>query len=293
MSRTDSHQHFWRLSRGDYTWLSAGVPALAPLVRDFLPPDLEPLMRSSGVTQTVLVQAADSVGETEFMLDLAARNDFIGGVVGWVDLSRADAVATLERLAVHPKFKGVRPMLQDLPQVDWIAQAPRPEAVRAMIRLGLRFDALVKPEHLGALLRFLRAWPELPAVIDHAAKPRLAEGWQGAWAALWRSRMAEIASLPQVSCKFSGLVTELPAPACASTHATMAALRPVWDSLLRWFGPARMMWGSDWPVLSLAASHAQWVAVSAAFIGELSPADQARVWGGCARRFYGLQEAAA
>jgi L-fuconolactonase len=293
MSRTDSHQHFWRPSRGDYTWLRADVPALAPLVRDFLPPDLKPLMRSSGVTQTVLVQAADAVAETEFLLDLAAHHEFIGGVVGWVDLSRADAVATLERLALHPKFKGVRPMLQDLPQVDWIARAPRPEAVRALIRLGLRFDALVKPEHLGALLDFLRAWPELPAVIDHAAKPRLAKGWQGGWAASWRRRMAEIASLPQVSCKFSGLVTELPATACASTRSTVAALRPVWDVLLRWFGPARLMWGSDWPVLTLAASHAHWVAVSEAFIGELSPAEQALVWGGSARRFYGLQGAAA
>jgi L-fuconolactonase len=289
MNRTDSHQHFWRPSRGDYAWLRADVPALAPLVRDFLPQDLEPLMQASGIAQTVLVQAADSVAETEFMLDLATRHDLIGGVVGWVDLGRADAAATLERLATHPKLKGVRPMLQDLPQPDWIAHAPQPDAVRTMIGLGLRFDALAKPEHLPALLQFVRAWPELPVVIDHAAKPRLADGWHGEWAASWRSHMAELAALPQVCCKFSGLLTELPAQACASTRSTIAALRPVWDALLRWFGPARLMWGSDWPVLTLAASHAQWVQVSDVFIGELSRTEQAMVWRDTARRFYALQ----
>ena len=289
MSKTDSHQHFWRPTRGDYTWLRADVAALAPLVRDFLPSDLEPALQASGITQTVLVQAADSVAETEFMLDLAERHGFIGGVVGWVDLSRDDAVATLERLAAHPKLKGVRPMLQDLPSVDWIARAPRADAVRTLIRLGLRFDALVKPQHLPALLQFLRAWPELRAVIDHAAKPQLADGWNAEWATSWRRHMAEIAALPQVSCKFSGLMTEMPAHARASTRSTIDALRPVWDALLQWFGPARMMWGSDWPVLTLAGSHADWVAVSEAFIGELAAAEQAFVWHETARRFYGLQ----
>jgi L-fuconolactonase len=286
MKRIDAHQHFWRPARGDYAWLRADQPGLAPLLRDFLPGDIQPLLQAAGIGQTVLVQAADTVAETEFLLELAAGHAFIAGVVGWVDLSRSDAVATLERLAQHPKFKGVRPMLQDLPQTDWIARAPHPDAVRALLRLGLRFDALVKPEHLPALLQFVRAWPDLPVVIDHAAKPRLAESWQAEWATGWRHHMAELAALPQVRCKFSGLVTEMPAP--AAIDATVDALRPVWESLLRWFGPARILWGSDWPVLTLAASHAQWVAVSETLIGSLAPGEQDLVWQGAARSFYGL-----
>lgn len=289
MTRIDSHQHFWRPARGDYTWLRVDQPALAPLVRDFLPGDLEPILQANGVAKTVLVQAADSPAETGFMLDLAARHDFIAGVVGWVDLSRSDAVATLEAWAKHPKFKGVRPMLQDLPQVDWIEREPHPDAVRALIRLGLRFDALVKPQHLPSLLRFAQAWPELPMVIDHAAKPQLAQGWEAGWAGDWRSGMAALAALPHVHCKFSGLLTELAPGQQVSTEASVAALRPVLGALLQWFGPGRLMWGSDWPVLTLAGSYAGWVAAAGALIGELKPSDQAHVWHGTAQRFYGIE----
>ena len=279
--RIDAHQHFWRPVRGDYTWLRADVPMLAPLLRDFLPDDLQPTLAAQNVTQTVLVQAADSEAETDYLLELAASNAFIGGVVGWVDVSRAQSVATLERWASNPKFKGVRPMLQDLPEADWIARAPHPDVLRALIRLGLRFDALVQPWHLQALLQFLRAWPELPVVIDHAAKPQLVQGWQADWAPQWRRGMADIAAHPQVMCKFSGLLTEAPTGAPQT-------LRPVWDQVLQWFGPARLMWGSDWPVLTLAGDYAAWVALSESFIGQLSPHDQDLLWSGNAHRFYGL-----
>lgn len=283
MKRIDAHQHFWRLARGDYGWLRADRPEVAPLLRDFAPPDLQPLLEAGGITQTVLVQAADSVAETEFLLELAEQHAFVAGVVGWVDLTRSDAVGTLERLARRPKFKGVRPMLQDLPRADWIAEAPHPDAVRTLVRLGLRFDALVRTEHLPALLRFLREWPDLPVVIDHAAKPPLTEGWQSDAMAQWRRHLSEVASLPQVCCKFSGLLTEMP-----PTDTPLATLRPVWDALLRWFGPARVMWGSDWPVLTLAASHGRWLALAESLVGTLAPDEQALVWHGAARDFYGL-----
>ena len=287
--RIDAHQHFWQPARGDYAWLRADDLVLAPLVRDFLPEHLGAHLQAHGVTQTVLVQAADSPAETEFMLDLASRHDVIGGVVGWVDLSRADAAATLEHWAArHPKLKGVRPMLQDLPAADWIATAPHPDAMRALQGLGLRFDALVQPWHLEPLLRFLRRWPELPVVIDHAAKPQLAQGWDAAWAPAWRQHLAEIARLPQVRCKVSGLLTEAAPATRGSAQAAVAALRPVWDSLLQWFGPRRLMWGSDWPVLTLATRYDGWVAISEALIGELSPHEQAHVWHHTAQAFYGL-----
>lgn len=287
IQRIDSHQHFWRPARGDYTWLRADVPALAPLVRDFLPEHLAPTLRAHGVARTVLVQAAESEAETDFMLELAAAHAVIGGVVGWVDLSASDAVASLERMARHPKFKGVRPMLQDLSEDDWIARRPHPDAVRALVRLGLRFDALVKPRHLSSLMRFLKDWPQLSVVIDHAAKPPVG-AHDGEAFATWRNRMAELAALPQVCCKFSGLWGEAPQAAHHDVDVAARAVRPVWEHLLESFGPARLMWGSDWPVLTLAGDYAGWIAVSEACIGRLSASEQAHIWRGTAQRFYGI-----
>ena len=285
--RIDSHQHFWRLARGDYAWLQADEPALTPLLRDFLPEHLAPLLHDHGIGQTVLVQAADSQQETDFMLELASDHDAIGGVVGWVDLSRPDAVAALHRMALHPKFKGVRPMLQDLAEDDWIARRPRPDAVQALVQLGLRLDALVTPRHLAPLLQFLRDWPQLPVVIDHAAKPPLTPHDRQAFET-WRTQIAKVAALPHVCCKFSGLWGEAPASTHHDVDAVMHLVRPVWEHLLDSFGPARLMWGSDWPVLTLAGDYAGWVALSETFIGCLSPGEQAQVWGDTAQRFYGL-----
>jgi L-fuconolactonase len=289
MTRIDSHQHFWRPSRGDYGWLRAGEPALAPLLRDFLPEHLEPMLHASGVARTVLVQAADSTAETDYLLELASRHAFIGGVVGWVDLGRRDAVQILERWARNPKFKGVRPMLQDMPDVGWIAHGPHPDAVRCMVELGLRLDALVNPAHLPALLSFVRQWPDLQVVIDHGAKPAMQAGSQAGWELGWHRAMSGFAALSQVSCKFSGLLTEMPQADRASFLDIVATLRPVWRALLEWFGPTRMMWGSDWPVLTLVGDYGKWLAVSEFLIEELPPEDQAHVWHGTAQRFYGIQ----
>ncbi|MDP9043922.1 MAG: amidohydrolase family protein, partial [Pseudomonadota bacterium] len=164
MQRTDAHQHFWQIARGDYAWLNGGNPGVAALARDFMPDALAPALRKHGVSRTVLVQATDSVAETDFMLTLADAHDFVAGVVGWVDLTSEDAVPTLERLAANDRLKGVRPMLQDIPAPDWIVTAPRADAVRTLQRLGLRFDALVRPRQLEPLARFARAWPELAVV---------------------------------------------------------------------------------------------------------------------------------
>ena len=287
-ARIDAHQHFWRLARGDYGWLRRDVPALQPLFRDFLPDDLQPSMRRHHVAQTVLVQAAASEAETEFLLELAGAHDWIGGVVGWVDLSRRDAVDTLQRWSHDPKFKGVRPMLQDLPDADWIARMPHPDAVQALMDLGLRFDALVKPAQLAPLLEFVRRHPGLPVVVDHAAKPILSAGWDADWVARWEHDMAALAAHPQVTCKLSGLLTEADASQNRALPDAIDAVRPVWDRLLAWFGPGRLMWGSDWPVLNLAADFDRWIAVCDALIGTLPPAEQARIWHDNASRFYAL-----
>jgi L-fuconolactonase len=288
MQRIDAHQHFWRRARGDYRWLTPDQPALAPLLRDFEPPDLQPLLARHGIGQTVLVQAADSVAETEFLLGLAAEQAFVGGVVGWVDLAQAESVQVLHRLARHAKFKGVRPMLQDLADAQWIAHAPHDGAVQALLELGLRFDALVKPPQLPGLLHFLSRWPALPVVVDHAAKPPLALGWNDPSVQAWREMLLRVARHPRVCCKLSGLVTEMAPADCATPERIAATLRPLWHTLLEAFGPARLMWGSDWPVLTLAAEYDGWAAATDLLLAELSPAEREQVLHGSARRFYGL-----
>lgn len=285
--RLDAHQHYWRVARGDYRWLRAGDAALAPIRRDFAPADLAPQRAAHGIASTVLVQAADSTAETDFLLGLAAAEPSVGAVVGWVDLADAASIATLERWAADaPVLRGIRPMLQDLPEPDWILHAPQPAVLAALTRLGLRFDALVKPPQLEALLGFVRRHPELPVVIDHAAKPVLREGWSAPWAAAWRRGLAALAREPQVLCKFSGLLTE--AGPVASVAQGIAVVRPVWETLLEHFGARRLMWGSDWPVLTLAAPYDRWVAVAEALIAELPADEQRAVWHDNAARFYAI-----
>lgn len=290
--RVDAHQHYWRLARGDYRWLRADVPALAPIHRDFEPSDLAGLLAGHGVVRTVLVQAADSTAETEHLLALADAEASIGAVVGWVDLADPASIPQLERWATHPKFRGVRPMLQDLPDHDWIAHAPHPQVVSALIRLGLRFDALVQPWHLQALLAFVDRWPSLPVVVDHAAKPQLARGWAAAgdqaWAAAWHGGLRALAQRPQVHAKLSGLLTEAAGVARAGGDAGLDALAPVVEFMLQAWGPARLMWGSDWPVLNLAADYAAWVRLSERLLAPLTVEDQAAVWHDTAMHFYAL-----
>lgn len=286
--RIDAHQHFWRPARGDYGWLRADVPAVRPLVRDVMPVDLAPALQRHGVLQTVLVQAAPTEAETDFLLSIADSTGFVGAVVGWTDLSSDDAIATLERWSAHGKFRGVRPMLQDLPEADWIATRPRPAVVERLKRLGLRLDGLVKPPQLPALVRFVAAHPDLPVVLDHAAKPTLANGIGDDW----RAGIAALARHPQVDCKWSGLLTEALPAQCATRQARIDLLRPVFDHLLDTFGPARLMWGSDWPVLELASDYDAWVDASAALVGELSADEQDAIWRRNAMRAYALDGAA-
>jgi L-fuconolactonase len=284
--RVDAHQHFWRLARGDYRWLRAGDAALAPIRRDYEPAHLLPHAAAHGVVRTVLVQAADSVAETEHLLALASAHELVGAVVGWVDLADPASAAQLERWARHPKFRGVRPMLQDLPDDNWIATAPHPAVMQAVLALGLRFDALVKPRHLPALLRFVERWPQLPVVIDHAAKPELASGLASANA--WRDGMAALARHPQLHCKISGLLTECAGAARAGGDAGFAALQPVLHDLLGWFSAGRLIWGSDWPVLELAAGYADWVALSDRLLAGLAAPERAAICHDNAVRFYAL-----
>jgi len=273
----DAHQHFWHRDRGDYDWLT---PALAPLWQDFLPDDLAPLLARHGIAGTVLVQAAPTVAETEYMLSLTRTNSFIRGVVGWTDLTADDASARIAALAAHPRLVGLRPMLQDLPDDDAILDPALQPALAAMAAHGLVLDALIRPRHLPRLLALRDCHPDLKIVIDHAAKPDIAGGNLADWA----RDLASVAADGRTHCKLSGLVTE------AAADWQVADLKPVTDTVLAAFGQDRVMWGSDWPVLNLAGTYDQWAVATDELLAGLDVAGQTAVRGGTAVRFYGLEE---
>jgi len=276
--RVDAHHHVWRLSRGDYGWLKP-TPELLPIHRDFMLRELRPMLRSANVGATVLVQAAPTVAETRFLLEVAnASGGLVRGVVGWVDLEDGDAVATLGSLAGEPLLKGVRPMLQDLPDPAWITRTDVQPALAALPALGLRFDALVKPRELKPLLATLERHPDLAVVIDHCAKPDIARGaWQP-----WAEDLAAIARETRAHCKLSGLVTE------AGRGWSVETLRRYVAHVLACFGSERVIWGSDWPVVTLAASYAEWVEAGDELLAGLTQGERDAIYGGNARRFYGL-----
>jgi len=275
--RIDAHQHFWRIERGDYAWLTKD--AFPRLYRDFLPPDLAPLLAAGRIDKTVLIQAAESVAETEFMLATAAATPFVGAVVGWVDFSSPAAPDQIARLARNPLLKGFRPMLQDLPDNAWILKPDVKAAVWALIASGLRFDALIKPPQLPAIREFLHRHPELPVVIDHSAKPEIAAERIDDWAA----HMRAIARDSRAFCKLSGLATE------AAAGWTAETMRPYVDVLIDAFGPSRLMFASDWPVLTENGDYAGWLAAVETLTQGLSADERAQVFGGTAASFYGIE----
>ena len=250
--RVDSHQHFWRLDRGDYGWLT---PALEPIYRDYLPADLAPLLARSGIGSTILVQAAPTVEETRYLLGLAATHEFIAGVVGWVDFAGDDAAGTIAELSSDARLVGLRPMIQDIDDPMWMLRPELAPAVEAMIDHDLVFDALIRPEHL------------LP----------LRDGDLQ----LWKTRMASVAAETSAVCKLSGLATE-------AGSASPVALAACVDHLLETFGPERLMWGSDWPVCELVCSYEEWHQASEMLLVQLSGAERARIYAGTAREFYGF-----
>ena len=268
----DAHFHIWRLDRGDYGWLT---PELGGIYRDVSLQDWREQSRPCGVRAGILVQAAPSAAETEFLLEQATGAADVLGVVGWTDLLASDASAAIEALAGRGKLRGLRPMLQDIADPLWMLQPGLAPALRAMERHHLVFDALIKPLHIQALLTLALRHPGLVMVIDHAAKPNIKQGEWNDWAA----GLTRLARETSATCKLSGLWTE------AGRTAPLASLNRYASHVLDAFGPERVIWGSDWPVLELAGNYPQWLAHAQSLI----PLEQReKVFGGNARRVYGL-----
>jgi L-fuconolactonase len=267
----DSHQHFWRVGQNGFAW---PPPDLEAIHRDFGPDDLRAAAAGLGLAGSVAVQSQPNAADTGWLLALAQDEPLILGVVGWVDLLAVDAPERIAALAAHPKFKGVRPMLQSLDDDAWITRAELVPAIEALVAHDLSLDALVFMQHLPHLLVLAERHPALRIVIDHGAKPPIASGAFDIWAVA----IARLAALPQVHCKLSGLLTE------ASAGQPPEAIAPYASHLFACFGSDRLMWGSDWPVVNLAAEYRAWHDQAKRLAGPLADA----VFSEVARRFYRL-----
>jgi L-fuconolactonase len=281
MLRIDAHQHFWNLERVAYPWLTE---ADGPIFRTFEPPELEPQLKAAGIDRTVLVQAMDSAEDTAYMLETADRYPWIGAVVGWVPLTDPDeAGRRLEALTRHPRLRGVRHLIHNEADPDWVVQERVIEGLKIVASFDLTFDVVaVFPNHLRHVPTLAERVPGLRLVIDHLAKPPIARGEMEPWA----SELARAAAYPQVYAKVSGLNT-------AADWATWSArdLRPYVDFALERFGADRLMFGSDWPVLTLAGNYARVWSETQAVLAAYTPAEREAILGGTAARFYRIEPA--
>jgi L-fuconolactonase len=275
--RIDSHQHFWKAARGDYHWMSPAVPVLC---RNYLPEDLRPWLVKNRIDKTILVQAAQTKAETDFLLDLAQKHEFVAGVIGWLDLDSPNFAGDLESYSRKPKFLGLRPMLQDLAEDDWILRPRVMDSLKLIAQRDLPFEFLTYSRHLPHILKVLDAVPGLRAVVDHVSKPEIKNRKLDPW----RPLMSEVAQHPNVHCKLSGMITE-------ADHKTWSTedLRPYIEHVVECFGLERVMFGSDWPVCLLAGSYDQVInALWAVLKPQLNDRREADIFGGNAARFYKL-----
>jgi L-fuconolactonase len=277
MILVDAHQHYWRPGRGDYAWLARAPEALR---KDFLPADLHAERDAAGVHASVLVQAAPTEAETRFLFDLALDDRCVAGVVGWVDLEAIDACARIARLVRDGGglLRGLRPMAQDIADPDWLARPSLDRAFDCLQEHDLAFDALVDLPRLPALHHRLDRQPRLRVVLDHAAKPDIAGDGFDAWA----TAIHALAQRESLHCKFSGLLT-LVAPG-----ADDDVFEPFAQHLFASFGAGRLLWGSDWPVLTTHGSYARWLQLAQDLAARYAPGREADIFGGNAMRFYAL-----
>ena len=267
----DAHKHFWQVGRFDYPWMTSD---LGILYRDYLPSGPQ-----SGVDQIVVVQASDSIAESRWLLNLADENDFIAGVVGWVDLASPEVEAQLSELTAHPKFKGVRHLVESEPADDWLVQPVVLSGLQRLSEFGLSYDLLVHTRHLRHARTVAERCPDLRLVIDHLAKPPIAKhGFEE-----WAREFKPLAEYPNIYCKLSGLVTE-----ADWSSWTTDDLRPYVDYALGLFGPGRLMFGSDHPVCLLAASYARVLESFQEILEGVSERARALIFGENAQRVYRL-----
>src|SRR6266404_6729486 len=273
----DSHQHFWQVGRFEYPWMSREDEVLCS---DYLPPALEPILKRCGVEKTILVQASNSLEETRWLLSLSDQYPFIAGVVGWVDLSGREVGHQLNEFIAHPKFKGVRHLVESEPADDLLSQENVLAGLCRLAASGVSYDLLVHTRHLKHVRTVAESCPELSLVVDHMAKPPIAQGEIKEWT----RELKPVAAYNNVSCKLSGLVTE-------ASHSTWHTddLRPFVECALELFGTERLMFGSDYPVCLLAASYDRVLDAFQEILKQLDEQERQQIFADNARRFYRLK----
>ena len=274
--RIDAHQHFWSYSAAEYPWIGKGMERLA---HDHLPADLAPLAAAEGIGGTIAVQARQSLEESRWLLELADANPLILGVVGWVDLRSTHVEDQLRAFAEHPKFVGVRHVVQDEPDPRFLLGDSFLHGIRKLATFGLTYDLLLYPQQLPAAAEFVGRFPEQPFVLDHLAKPRIKAGELDPW----RQDLRALAAHGNVLCKLSGMVTEADWQGWKRSDFT-----PYLEVALEIFGPKRLMIGSDWPVCTLAAGYPETIGIVREFLAPLAAAEREAIEGGNAARFYAL-----
>ena len=272
--RIDSHQHFWRYRPETHGWIDERMGVLK---RDYLPEHLEPLLRPQGFDGCVAVQAAQTLDETRFLLDLSDHHAFVRAVVGWVDLRSPEVERQLAELARHPRFKGVRHIAQSEPDDRFLVREDVLHGIAALEPFGLAYDILIYARQLPAAIELARRFPRQPFVLDHIAKPEIEAGRISPW----KEQVRELAASPNVLCKVSGMVTE-----AAWKGWTAAAFRPYLDVVFEAFGPDRLMFGSDWPVCLLAGDYRTVLGLVEDYMAGRPAAEREKVLGGNAARFY-------
>lgn len=274
--RIDAHHHLWKYSPESYPWMSGGMDILR---RDFGTEDLTATLRENNVSGTVAVQARQSLEETHWLLDLAEHTECIRGVVGWVPLTDPNVAKDLVMFSANTRLKGVRHVVHDESEDNYILRDDFNRGVALLSGLGLRYDILVFERQLPQTIQFVDRHPNQIFILDHIGKPRIKDH------ALvpWRANIKALAQRENVFCKLSGMVTE------ADWNCwTEDDLRPYFETVLNAFRPDRLMWGSDWPVVLLASPYARWMDVSLRMISELSSSEQRSILGATAANVYGL-----
>ncbi|WP_455381952.1 amidohydrolase family protein [Salinispira pacifica] len=272
----DAHQHFIQFNREEYPWIGDGMTVLQ---RDLLPDDLSAASRAVGVDATVAVQARQSLAETQWLIELAHANSSVAGVVGWVDLRDPQVDALLERLSAERSVVGVRHVIHDEPDDDFMLRDDFCRGISRLARYGLTYDILIFSRHLPQALQFVRRFPDQPFVIDHIAKPRIRDGEL----LEWRRKLAPLAKCDNVFCKLSGMVTEAK-PALWKPED----FRPYIETVLELFGADRVMFGSDWPVCTLETAYTEVFEIVDGAISGASEHERDCIFGRTAEQFYGL-----
>lgn len=275
--RIDSHHHFWNYSQEQYGWINRHMEILQ---RDFSAADLQHEIQAVEVEGVVSVQVRQSIEETQWLLDLASKHAFVRGVVGWLPLTEPSVKADIERLSQFSELKGVRHVVQDEPDDAFLLNSDFNRGVALLKEFDLAYDILIYARHLPNTLQFVDRHPEQTFVLDHIAKPEICSAQ---FDHRWAADLKELAKRSQVTCKFSGLVTEV-----RDQQWSVEMLRPYWDTALEAFGTQRLMFGSDWPVCLLRCDYARWVATVVDLAAGLSPAEQHDLWSQTAIRTYQL-----